>query len=209
MKKQWHPKSIIAFSGRCTVSGVAPLWYTDSHAGLDSLPWSHSLGLKQDSAELPVSAGSQQCSSDCLFETICRMSATSCDCVQILWGTQGVPTSAHILVWRLLVFFPLATTALHHERLCCWGVSLAQHGCGVSHTAGEGNAIILPYSHPCMAVSPQSSSVTNTIPWLSLLQSSRLLHWNNNSRAHLRLIVQGCSLARNKDVGNYSWKNPS
>lgn len=107
-------------------------------------------------------------------------------------------------------FLPLG----HHstapwKALLLRGVSLAHHGCGVPHAAGEGNAIILPYSHPRMAVSPQSSSVTDTTPWLSLLQSSRLLHWNNNSRAHLRLIVQGCSFGRNKDVGNYSWKNPS
>lgn len=48
--------------------------------------------LEQDAAKLLVSAGSQQCSSDCLFETICRMSATSCD------SSPGAPKGCQTLL---------------------------------------------------------------------------------------------------------------
>lgn len=114
--KKWHPRRNIAFSGRCRVSGVAPLWYTeihwDSHAGLDSLPWSYTLALKQDSAKLLVSAGSQQCSSDCLSETICRMSASSCARVHLV----GHPRSANLCSYPGLetaAFLPLG----HHSTM--------------------------------------------------------------------------------------------
>lgn len=117
-------------------------------------------------------------------------------CVHISWGTQGVPSSAHILLWSPLLFFPLATTPWK-ALLLVRGVSLAQHGFGALHAAGEENGIILQFSHTCMGVSPQTQLCAQILPWMSLLQVFKACY-TEITTAHLHLIVQGCSLWKEK-----------
>lgn len=77
------------------------------------------------------------------------------------------------------------------------GVSLVQHGFGAPHAAGEGSGIILQHSHTCMGCPHKHSSVTRYNPrgsWLQVFKAP----YTEITAAHLHLIVQGCSLWKEK-----------
>lgn len=76
-------------------------------------------------------------------------------CVHISWGTQGVPQPL-LISWSGALWFSSPWPPQHWKALLLLrGVSLAQHGFGAPHAAGEGNGIILQHSPTCMGVSPQ------------------------------------------------------
>lgn len=125
-------------------------------------------GFKAGSAELLLSAGSQQCSSDCLFESICRMSATSCDSVLT---SRGAPKGCQPLLrsWSGydICCFSSPWPPQHCTRkgsAAVTGVSLAQSGLGAPHAAGEGNGINLQYYHTGMGMSPQKQLCAQVQP---------------------------------------------
>lgn len=178
----------------CGYWGSSTWIHWDSEAGLDSLPWSSTLGLKQDPAELLLSAGPQYCSSHCLAEAICRMSATSSDNVFL---SRGAPKGCQPLLMSCSAFLPPG----HHTRkgsaaaergqpspAWIWGSTCSRRG---------------KWHYPTVLSCLYGSVPTNTALWpdttprVSLLQEFKA-PYTEITTAHLHLIVQGCSLWKEK-----------
>lgn len=172
----------------CGYWGSSTWVHWDSQAGLDSLPWSYTLGLKQDPAELLVSAGSQQCSSHCLAESICRMSAMSCECVHISWGTLLTSCSAFLPPGHHTMKGSAAGERGQPSPAWIWGSTCSRRG---------------KWHYPTVLSHLYGGVPTNTALWpdrtprVSLLQVLKA-PYTEITTAHLPVIVQGCSLWKEK-----------